>query len=187
MITIIVMLILVGVTVTTAINGRLFESAKEAAKETQINADKEKLNSALVVAYNEKTGEINKNKLKDALGDDWYVGGMNPGPYICKNNATNNKLIVTTDGEITEEDKLVVSCKIIDDGYNESEEEYSKTVYLIIESGFDYEKEFCEMMGQSEGKTFNSASAALEYMYEKENTKKGSAEEIKQWCNKDVL
>lgn len=187
-ITIIVMLILVGVTVTTAINGGLFESARRAATKTQIEVDKEKLSSALVAAYNEKTGEINKNKLENALGAEWYVGGVNPGPYMCKNNTTNNKLIVTAEGEITEEDKLVVSYKIIDNGYSDKEKQYEKTLYLMIESGFDYEKEFCNIVAnESEGKTFNSTNEALKYMYEKQSGKEGSDEEIKEWCNKELF
>ena len=44
------MLILVGVTVTTAINGGLFNFAKNAAKGTQLERDKEELTLALVLA-----------------------------------------------------------------------------------------------------------------------------------------
>lgn len=40
------MLILVGVTVTVAINGGLFEKSKEAAKGTEIEREKEELTSA---------------------------------------------------------------------------------------------------------------------------------------------
>ena len=61
------MLILVGVTVTAAINGGLFSSAKEAAKGTEIGREKEELTSAITTAYDEATGKVDKAKLKDAL------------------------------------------------------------------------------------------------------------------------
>ncbi len=52
-ITIIVMLILVGVTVTTAINGGLFTKAKEGATNTQIAANAERnLSSGKVMIDN---------------------------------------------------------------------------------------------------------------------------------------
>lgn len=72
-ITIIVMLILVGVTVTTAINGGLFEKARIGAKGTQKEVDREKLNMAVAFAYDETTGKIDKTKLQQELGNDWSV------------------------------------------------------------------------------------------------------------------
>ena len=56
------MLILVGVTVTVAINGGLFEKSKEAAKGTEIGREKEELISAIATAYNVETGKVDKNK-----------------------------------------------------------------------------------------------------------------------------
>ena len=99
-ITIIVMLILVGVTVTAAINGGLFEKAKEGAEGTIIAREKEELTAAIVTAYDEKTGKINKGKLETALGDKWTVEGGDGGQYSVK-SPEGNTFIVEQDGTIT--------------------------------------------------------------------------------------
>lgn len=61
-ITIIVMLILVGVTVAVALNGGLFSTAKNAAKGTQVEADREELLSAVVSAF-KTDGTVDFSKL----------------------------------------------------------------------------------------------------------------------------
>ena len=99
-ITIIVMLILVGVTVTAAVNGGLFSSAKEAAKGTEIGREKEELTSAIATAYDEATGKVDKTKLKDALSG-WSVAGGEGGPYTVK-SPKQNTYTVAVDGTITE-------------------------------------------------------------------------------------
>ncbi len=144
-ITIIVMLILVGVTVTTAINGGLFEKARIGAKGTQKEVDREKLNMAVAFAYDETTGKIDKAKLIQELGNGWIVT-ESEGTYLCENERTGNKFKVTAGGEITDEeieneDKLIINCKILEsvvDGKT------TKMIYFIPEGGFDYKKEFCE-------------------------------------------
>ena len=102
-ITIIVMLILVGVTVTTAINGGLFEKARIGAKGTQKEVDREKLNMAVAFAYDETTGKIDKAKLIQELGVGWIVT-ESEGTYLCENERTGNKFKVTAGGEITDEE-----------------------------------------------------------------------------------
>ena len=78
------MLILVGVTVTVAVNGGLFEKSKEAAKGTEIGREKEELTSAITTAYDEATGKVDKAKLKEALGTGWSVDGEEGVPYTVK-------------------------------------------------------------------------------------------------------
>ena len=95
------MLILVSVTVTTAINGGLFEKAKEGAEGTIIAREKEELTAAIVTAYDEKTGKISKENLKTALGEEWQVIG--DGTYTVK-SPKGNTFIVKQDGTITEEE-----------------------------------------------------------------------------------
>lgn len=154
-ITIIVMLILVGVTVTTTINGGLFEKARIAAKGTQKEVDKEKLSMALALAYTETAGKIDTEKLKSELGDEWTVIGT--GPYICKNTKTGSKLTVKADGEITDEDLLIINCKIVESTTEDKGEiTTSKLLFFIPESGFDYEKEFCEFVSKETNVTINS-------------------------------
>ena len=69
------MSILVGVTVTVAINGGLFEKSKEAAKGTEIGREKEELTSAITTACNVETGVIKEDDLNKAL-NGWTVVGL---------------------------------------------------------------------------------------------------------------
>ena len=93
------MLILVGVTVTVAINGGLFEKAKEAAKGTEIGREKEELTSAIATAYNVETGKVDKTKLKDALGTGWNIAEGDTAPYTVT-SPKGNKFTVSADGTI---------------------------------------------------------------------------------------
>lgn len=93
------MLILVGVTVTVAINGGLFEKSKEAAKGTEIGREKEELTSAIATAYNVETGKVDKTKLKDALGTGWSLAEGDTDPYTVT-SPKGNKFTVSTDGTI---------------------------------------------------------------------------------------
>lgn len=99
-ITIIVMLVLVGVTVTTAINGNLFDKTKYASKETKIKAYMEELQGAVVAAYDVATDKIDKTELSNNLGAEWTVKGEDTFRCI---NAKEEKIafIVTQEGEIT--------------------------------------------------------------------------------------
>ena len=93
------MLILVGVTVTVAINGGLFEKSKKAAKGTEIEREKEELTSAIATAYNVETGKVDKTKLKDALGTGWSLAEGDTAPYTVT-SPKGNKFTVSTDGTI---------------------------------------------------------------------------------------
>ena len=166
-ITIIVMLILVGVTVTTAINGGLFEKARIGAKGTQKEVDREKLNMAVAFAYDETTGKIDKTKLEQELGDEWRVTETT-GTYLCENKKTGNKFKVTAGGEITDEeieneDKLIINCKIVETNL---EGETGKRIFFIPQSGFDYQKEFCEFASKETKVTINSVEDGWEKIAE---------------------
>ena len=166
-ITIIVMLILVGVTVTTAINGGLFEKARIGAKGTQKEVDREKLNMAVAFAYDETTGKIDKAKLIQELGDGWIVT-ESEGTYLCENERTGNKFKVTAGGEITDEeieneDKLIINCKIVETNL---EGETGKRIFFIPQSGFDYQKEFCEFASKETNVTINSVEDGWEKIAE---------------------
>lgn len=143
-ITIIVMLILVGVTVTTAINGGLFEKARIGAKGTQKEVDREKLNMAVAFAYDETTGKIDKTKLEQELGDEWRVTETT-GTYLCENKKTGNKFIVTAEGEITDDEPLTINCKIVESTTEDKGEiTTSKIMLFIPETGINYEENFCK-------------------------------------------
>ena len=105
------MLILVGVTVTVAINGGLFEKSKEAAKGTEIEREKEELTSAIATAYNVETGKVDKTKLKDALGTGWSVDGEEGGQYTVK-SPKQNTYKVAVDGTITEKKTIPAGTKL---------------------------------------------------------------------------
>ena len=97
--TIIVMLILVGVTVTVAINGGLFNTAKSAATNTMVEAEREQLLSAVVTAYDPETGTINKAKLEANLGTGWSLAEGDTAPYTAT-SPKGNKFTVSADGTI---------------------------------------------------------------------------------------
>lgn len=110
---------------------------------------------AVAFAYDEATGKIDEEKLKSELGDEWTVIGT--GPYICKNTKTGSKLTVKADGEITDEDLLIINCKIVESTTEDKGEiTTSKLLFFIPESGFDYEKEFCEFVSKVTNATINS-------------------------------
>ena len=105
------MLILVGVTVTVAINGGLFEKSKKAAKGTEIEREKEELTSAIATAYNVETGKVDKTKLKDALGTGWSFAEEEGGQYIVT-SPKGNIYNVATDGTITEKKTIPAGTKL---------------------------------------------------------------------------
>ena len=111
------MLILVGVTVTVAINGGLFEKSKEAAKGTEIGREKEELTSAITTAYDEATGNVDRTKLENALSG-WSVAGKEGGPYTVK-SPKENIYIVAVDGTITEKKTIPAGTKLADIYHND--------------------------------------------------------------------
>ena len=94
-ITIIVMLILVGVTINVALNGGLFEKAETATKQTQIEAEKEELLSAVVAAIG-TDAKVDFDYLDDNLPNNW--DGEN-GTYT---SPRENTYTVDENGKIEE-------------------------------------------------------------------------------------
>ena len=73
-ITIIVMLILVGVTVSISLNGGLFTTAKEATNKTQVEIDKEQLLELALGAIG-TDGKVDEDKLDEAItADERFTG-----------------------------------------------------------------------------------------------------------------
>ena len=104
-ITIIVMLILVGVTVNVAINGGLFSTAKKATAETQHQADREMLLSAVIGAMNDNA-EVDFEKLDKNLPqgftkkeDDLYESRSGNAFYVNKEGNIIKPVVVTVDKE----------------------------------------------------------------------------------------
>ncbi len=97
-ITIIVMIILVGVTVTVALNGGLFTTAKQAAEETQIQADYETL-QATVIAAMASEDEITQSSLQENLPSGWTVTETGSGSFIVE-SPSGNEFEVDSNGSI---------------------------------------------------------------------------------------
>ena len=106
------MLILVGVTVTVAINGGLFEKSKEAAKGTEIGREKEELTSAIATAYDVETGVIKKDDLNKAL-NGWTVVENEDGSYTVTSPKLNTYK-VAVDGTITEKKTIPAGTELAD-------------------------------------------------------------------------
>ena len=111
-ITIIVMIILVGVTVNVALNGGLFDTAKEAAEGTEDQADYEILQAGVVAAIASESGITNQS-LIDNLPGDWKVDGDGPFTVTSPNG---NVFIVESNGTIKGED-----IAILPEGWEETE------------------------------------------------------------------
>ena len=91
-ITIIVMLILVGITISVSLNGGLFETAQVAKQQTRIQTDREQLFSAVIGALGEN-GKVDYTKLDSNLPEGFT--GSN-GTYI--NTETGNMYEVYLNG-----------------------------------------------------------------------------------------
>lgn len=98
------MLILVGVTVTVAINGGLFDKSKEATRKTLIEREKEELTSAITTACNVETAVIKEDDLNKAL-NGWTVVGNGDGSYTVTSPKENNYKI-TSNGTVLEKNTL---------------------------------------------------------------------------------
>ncbi len=94
-ITIIVMLILVGVTINIALNGRLFEKAKTATEQTQKEVDREQLFLAVVGSMN-NDGIIDFDQLDKTMQDLGWTGSN--GAYT---SPSQNSFEVDEYGNIT--------------------------------------------------------------------------------------
>ena len=86
-ITIIVMLILVGVTISVALNGGLFETATKAATGTQ--KEKERLTEVALASYN-----VSENKISDVDSLVGKLSGMGFSKDESKSSVSNAKLVV---------------------------------------------------------------------------------------------
>ena len=98
-ITIIIMLVLVGVTVSFVSNGGLISKAKQAAKQTQIEADKELLQFDVILATG-TDGEINFSEFRTAAVSDGFTvtGSSLPCTATSKNG---NEFSISRDGKVT--------------------------------------------------------------------------------------
>ena len=106
-ITIIVMLILVGVTVNVAINGGLFSTAKKATAETQYQADRESLLSAVIGAINDNA-EVDFEELDKNLPDGFTKN--DDGGYTSK---AGNTFCVNKSGNIIKSIPVTVGSKTV--------------------------------------------------------------------------
>ena len=93
-ITIVVMLILVGVTISVSLKGGLFSTAKQATNETQIAKEREELLMGTLGALN-KNGGVDIGKLDNNLPEGFEGSGG-----IYTNIKTGNKYKVSEDGTV---------------------------------------------------------------------------------------
>ena len=117
-ITIIVMLILVGVTINVALNGGLFQKAKNASTQTQREIEREQLISTILGAYNSR-GSFVINNVINGLPEDvmWCTKEDTTysdttetlpseenwaGSWVITKN--NNKFYIDKDGSVLDEE-----------------------------------------------------------------------------------
>ena len=88
-ITVIVMLILVGVTITVALNGGLFDTTQKAAKGTQKDIERERLTEVALASYN-----VSESKISDVDSLVGKLSGMGFSKDESKSSVSNAKLVV---------------------------------------------------------------------------------------------
>ena len=145
------MLILVGVTVTVAINGGLFGKAREGAKGTEIAREKEELTLAVASAYDVETGIIKQDELEKELDEGWNVEGVEGeegAPYNC--TIGENEYIVCENGKIlaVDYDKISQLLKDRNEGIIDEEESF-KQIYNELQ--LDYYGEDTEIINNNCG------------------------------------
>ena len=99
------MLILVAVTISVALNGGLFNNAKDAKEKTQKATDKEVLLAAATGTIDGKGDlQINVDNMEAQLaGQNWTITDNNNGTLTCKNNDNNKEYLINqTTGKVTE-------------------------------------------------------------------------------------
>jgi len=101
-ITIIVMLILVGVTVNIALNGGLFTKADDAKESTQLAMDKEELQMEIVTAYDEDNKGVDLETLKDNLEKKGWKDIIITGDKLTCTSPKGNTFTVDGAGKVTE-------------------------------------------------------------------------------------
>ena len=72
-VTVIIMLILAGVTINLVNNGGAIQKTKEAVNSYNEAAEKEKLELAKFAATDYKTGKVDKDLLEENLSEGWTV------------------------------------------------------------------------------------------------------------------
>ena len=86
---IIVMLILVGVTISVSLNGGLFETATKAATGTQKEKERERLTEVALASYN-----VSESKISDVDSLVGKLSGMGFSKDESKSSVSNAKLVV---------------------------------------------------------------------------------------------
>ena len=108
-ITIIVMLILVGVTINVATSGGLFDTARDAASKTTYDAEKTEILDYMYgdqEIYNAQTGELNLLTLKNKLENKgWICISISSTELKIKKTEKGEIHTITSSGKIDEENK----------------------------------------------------------------------------------
>ena len=104
-ITIVLMLILAGVTITMAINGGLFSYAGKAKQNTEIANEKETVQKAnIIVKGNSKTGRITVEKMQEGIDqviNEGTATAINNGEtVVVKFNASNRYYEIDVKGNV---------------------------------------------------------------------------------------
>ena len=128
-ITIIVMLILVGVSVTVALNGGLFTKAKEAAQGTKTESEKEQLLEIAMGTLRED-GTVNLTALRERLRDKYEVTGDAENGYLCENKNTGKKYTISEYGIVSDKAYVIGEEVTVKD-----REQVAHNFYVIADNG----------------------------------------------------
>ena len=128
-ITIIVMLILVAVTISVALNGGLFNNAREAKEGTQKQVSKEELISAIVGAY-DKTGNFVVGNVVLPKGTKWCTKTDESYKDVTQDQDTPTNWVITETGN-----KFYIDANgtVLDE---EPEQEFDDLMPTVEELGY---------------------------------------------------
>ncbi len=145
-ITVIVMLILVGVTITVALNGGLFTTAKDAATNTIKASEKERLIEIAVASYNVSEGKITSaddlaSKIESSLGLKKDEEKSTETKLVIKGKDTFWQIDLTT-AEVKEKNIITgVAYKVLDGGAYVIITSEDKVIIKYPDGKIEYEEE----------------------------------------------
>ena len=140
-ITIMVMLILVGVTINVALNGGIFDRAKDATQKTSREVSREQIVAAMIGAYDNNGNFVKANielpeETKWCTKDENYLNASGEGNYVVTKN--NEKFYVNpTDGTVLDEEPQIQPIEV--DDLIPTEEEKKDAEFNSSDGAYTYE------------------------------------------------
>ena len=113
-VTIVILLILAGITISSLTNSSLLEKTKEANEKTQDMQEKEKIKLAIISnhANNLSENDIDKTQIEKELNNqtsenNFSIKDNKDGTFLVKSNKSQKEYYINNDGEIIDESNIL--------------------------------------------------------------------------------